>query len=62
MRYVTPLLRQADGMLQEAWKKADAIVFDRDASQQQIGILKSKISKLAIETRKLAEYCEKKGL
>ena len=59
--YVAVQLRKADEVLQEAWKLVDGM-WHRDVKPQQLGILKSKISKLAIDVRRLTEYCEKKDI
>lgn len=52
-------LSQGDEHLQEAWKKVDQFVYDTDLSSQQLGHLKGRISRIALEIRTITDYIKR---
>jgi len=62
MNYIALKLREADAVIQEAWTLVEGTVWHINVKPQQLGMLKSSISTLALKTRQLADYCDRKAL
>lgn len=52
-------LSQGDEHLQEAWKKVDQFVYDAGLNSQQLGQLKGRISRIALEVRVITDYIKR---
>lgn len=56
MSKISEHLKDADKSLQEAWKLLNDILYDRDISLTARRALGKRISELALQTRKLADF------